>query len=85
MPAAHSDTRPRRRAPADGRMHLRTSAAAKEVIARAAASLGSMLQAQGRGHWQPASAANSLGAGTWRGMLAVLFSVLRSKVERHGF
>lgn len=45
MPAAHSDTRPRRRAPADGRMHLRTSASAKEVIARAAASLGTTVSA----------------------------------------
>lgn len=45
MPAASAETRPRRRAPADGRVHLRTSTAAKEVIARAAASLGTTVSA----------------------------------------
>ncbi len=47
MPANHSATATatRRRPPVDGRVHLRASAAAKEVIARAAASLGTTVSA----------------------------------------
>ena len=50
-----------------------------ETLAGAAASLGSVLQAHGRGHWQPASAASSLGAGAWRGMLTQLRAAPRSE------